>query len=128
MVDRNELWAEAEELADLLIQSPEFTQYQRAETAMKRNRLALSMITELKDLQEQIGGFEARKVPEEYYRNLMDQSESLLQQLEKIDEVREFQVAQDAVNELLQTVTNRLSEAVSNRLNQSDPGTANGRR
>lgn len=120
MVDRNELWAEAEELADLLMQSPEFHQYRQAETAMKENRSALAMITQLKELQEQIGEFQARKVPEEYYKNLIAESESLLEQLEKIDEVRAFQTAQDSVNELLQAVTNRLSLAVSSRMGDSN--------
>ena len=122
MVDRNELWAEAEELADLLMQAPEFHEYRQAETAMKENKPALAMITQLKDLQEQIGEFQARKVPEEYYKNLIAESESLLEQLEKIDEVRAFQTAQDSVNELLQAVTNRLSLAVSSRMGGPNSG------
>jgi len=116
MVDRNELWAEAEELADLLMQSPEMRIYQQAEQAMKVNTAAVSMVMQLKDLQEQIGEFQARNVPESYYQSLADQSESLFEQLEKIKEVREFQVAQSAVNELLQAVTERLSQAVNSRM------------
>ncbi|OFW77250.1 MAG: hypothetical protein A2201_11235 [Alicyclobacillus sp. RIFOXYA1_FULL_53_8] len=116
MVDRNELWAEAEELADLLMQSPEMRSYQQAEQAMKANTGAVSMIMQLKELQEQIGEFQARNVPESYYQSLNDQSESLFEQLEKIQEVREFQASQSAVNDLLQAVTDRLSQAVKSRV------------
>lgn len=120
MVDRNELWAEAEELADLLMKSPEFSRYQKAEKAMQANKAALAMIGHLKELQEQIGEFQARKVAEAYYQSLTNESESLLEQLEKIDEVREFQSAQDAVNDLLKAVTDRLSQAVSTRILNSE--------
>ena len=122
MVDRNELWAEAEELADLLMQSPELIAYQKAERAMKANESALSMISELRDLQVQVGEFQSRNVPENYYAHLVETSESIFEKLEKISEVRQFQEAQDAVNNLLSTVTERLSQAVMTRISGSDEG------
>lgn len=113
MVDRNELWAQTEELADLLTQCPELEAYRVAEMNMKNHPEAQSLLRRLRDLHEEIGEFAARNVPEAYYKHLVEESESLLGKLEKIPLVAEFQRAQDAVNELLQAVTNRLAKAVS---------------
>ncbi|MCF8564510.1 YlbF family regulator [Alicyclobacillus tolerans] len=120
MVDRNELWVEAEELADLLIQSPELVSFREAERKMKENESALQMIQELRELQEQIGEFQSRNVPRPYYQHLEQKSELLLEKLDNIEEVRNFQESQQAVNQLLKDVTDRLSHAVMTRLSTPD--------
>lgn len=126
MVDRNELWAEAEELADLIIQSPEIVRYQETEQALKQVPQAQAMMTQLRDLQEQIAEFQARRVPFEHFKHLMHDMESLLEQLENIPEVRQFQAAQAEVNELLQAVTNQLGKAVLERVSGEPSGCASG--
>jgi cell fate (sporulation/competence/biofilm development) regulator YmcA (YheA/YmcA/DUF963 family) len=113
MIDRNELWAQAEELAELLIRCPEIQAYREAEARMNANPQAVSMIRKLRELQEEIADFQARRVPEAYYRHLVAESESLLAKLEKIPEVKAFQEAQTAVNDLLQEVTQRIAAVLT---------------
>lgn len=126
MVDRNELWAQAEELAELIIQSPEVVLYQQAEEALKSTPSAQSMMNQLRDLQEQIGEFQARKVPFEHYKHLMRDVESLLERLETIPEVKQFETAQSAINELLEAVSNQLSKAVLERVTGEESGCSSG--
>ncbi len=126
MIDRNELWAEAEELADLIIQSPEVIRYQEAEKVLKATPKAQAKMAQLRDLQEQIAEYQFRKVPFEHYKYLMHDMESLLAELETIQEVKTFQGAQTALNELLQTVSNQLSRAVLERVTVDDSGLSSG--
>lgn len=126
MVDRNELWAEAEELADLIIQSPEVIHYQQAEKLLKATPQAQNKMAQLRDLQEQIAEYQFRKVPFEHYKHLMLDMESLLSQLETIPEVQVFQGAQAALNELLQAVSNQLSRAVLERVTGEESGCTSG--
>ncbi|MCL6593287.1 MAG: YlbF family regulator [Alicyclobacillus sp.] len=116
MFDHNELWAQTEELADLIMQSPEISAYQQAEARMKQHPQAGTLLAKLKEVQEQVAEFQARQVPPMHYVHLLKESESLLAQLEKIPEVAEFQRAQNAVNDLLQTLTRRLARAVLERV------------
>jgi cell fate (sporulation/competence/biofilm development) regulator YmcA (YheA/YmcA/DUF963 family) len=116
MTNHNELWAQTEELAELIIQAPEIAAYQAAEQRMKEHPTARKMMEKLKALQEEIAEYQARRVPPKHYIHLLKDSESLLEQLEKIPEVAEFQRTQAAVNELLQAVTNRLAKAVLERV------------
>jgi cell fate (sporulation/competence/biofilm development) regulator YmcA (YheA/YmcA/DUF963 family) len=126
MVDRNELWAEAEELADLIIQSPEIIQFKESELALKEVPEAQVMMAQLRELQEQIAEFQARRVPFEHYKHMMHDMESLLEKLENIPEVRKFQAAQSAVNDLLQAVTNQLAKAVLERVTGEVSGCSSG--
>ncbi len=121
MTNHNELWAQTEDLADLIIKSPEIRLYQEAEKKLQAHQQAVHLMAQLRDLQDQIGDFISRKVPEQYYRHLSEEAESLLEQLEKIPEVQHFQSAQSAVNELLQAVSDHLQQAVLQQVTQEDP-------
>jgi cell fate (sporulation/competence/biofilm development) regulator YmcA (YheA/YmcA/DUF963 family) len=112
MADRNELLAEANELAELLLKTPEISAYRLAEKNMKADPATESKIRKLRELTDQVGEFRARNVPFKHYEHLLKDSEALLNELQSIPEVRAFQEAQTAINELLQTVTNRLSRGV----------------
>lgn len=112
MVDRNELLAQANELTELLLKTPEIAAYKLAEQNMKANPATEAKIRKLRDLTEQVGEFRARNVPFKHYEHLLKDSQSLLNELQSIPEVRAFQDAQAAINELLLTVTNRLSRGV----------------
>lgn len=112
MVDRNELLAQANEIAELLLKTPEIAAYRLAEQNMKANPATESKIRKLRDLTDQVGEFRARNVPFKHYEHLLKDSESLLNELQSIPEVRAFQEAQTAINELLLSVTDRLSRGV----------------
>ncbi|GGI96927.1 hypothetical protein GCM10010885_03150 [Alicyclobacillus cellulosilyticus] len=120
-MDRNELWAEAEELADLLLKCPEIEAYLEAEASLREDAAAQAKMARLRELQEEIGTFQARQVPEAYYAHLIQEAESLLDELEKIPIVQAFLEAQQAVNDLLQEVTDRLAAAVRQRMHPHPP-------
>lgn len=111
-MNQEELWAETDELARLIMESPEITAFHAAEKNLKEHVKASQMMAELRLLQEQVGEFQARKVPPKHYVHLLQQSESLMEALEKIPEVVAFQQCQQEVNTLLQSVTSRLAQAV----------------
>jgi cell fate (sporulation/competence/biofilm development) regulator YmcA (YheA/YmcA/DUF963 family) len=121
MIDRNELWAQAEELAELIAQCPEIAAYRAAEGKLSVNVEAQALIRRLRELNDEIGDFQARRVPEAYYQHLVQESESILEKLEKIPDVVQFQAAQAAVNELLSQITGRLAEAVTTRVSEIKP-------
>lgn len=112
MADHNDLLLQAEDLAEMIIQAPEVASYKKEEQKLRDNAEAQSLMTRVKDLQEQIADYSARNVPEQYYKSIVDESESLLEQLEKIPEVQSFQEAQNAINELLKDISDRLALAV----------------
>lgn len=118
MTDRNELLAEADELADMIMQSPEIMVYKDAEQAMQDQTEASAMLRRVKELQEQVAEFQARNVPPMHFAYLLEETESLFGKLDMIPEVRAFQAAQGAVNDLLQAVTRRLARAVLTQVSE----------
>lgn len=119
MLDRNELLAQADELADMIIQSPEITRYQIAENNMRTHKDALQLLARVQELQSQVAEFQARRVPPMHFSHLLEETESLFAKMENIPEVQAFQAAQSAVNELLQSVTKRLADAVLTRVSDT---------
>jgi cell fate (sporulation/competence/biofilm development) regulator YmcA (YheA/YmcA/DUF963 family) len=119
-VSQDMLHAQAEELADLLTSRPEVTQYQEAERRMMSLPHVISMIRQLQDLQDQIGDFISRNVPEVHYSHLQQEMESILSRVEDIPEVVTFMDAQTQLNDLIQSVTGRLTSVLDNPTLQSD--------
>ena len=122
MIDRNELLAQADELAEMIMQAPEIIAYQKAEQQMKAHPQAESLLRRVRELQEQVAEFQARNVPPMHFAYLLEETESLFEKLDMIPEVQAFQQAQTAVNQLLQSVTNRLARGVQNRVNDQENG------
>lgn len=116
MVDRNELLAQAAEIAEILLQAPEVGAYQDADKQLKANPQTEAKIRKLRELTDQVGDFKARNVPFKHYQHLVAESENLLNELQSIPEVRTFQETQTAINALLESVTNRLARGVMIRL------------
>jgi len=122
MIDRNELLAQADDLAELIIQSPEIQKYKRAEEQMRAHHEALRILNRVQELQNQVAEFQARHVPPMHFSHLLEETESLFNKMETIPEVREFQESQNAVNDLLQSVTKRLANAVLTRVSDTPTG------
>ena len=119
-MNQGELWAETDELASLIMQSPEIIAFHEAERNLKAHVRASQLMAELRLLQEQIGEFQARKVPPKHYVHVLHNSESIMGELEKIPEVAAFQQSQQEVNDLLQQVTSRLAQAVLARVEDDE--------
>lgn len=114
-MDRLELLLQADELADLLLMSPEIEVYRRTEEALNRNGNALNLLKRFHELREQVAEFQARKVPPMHYSYLLAETDQLLKQLEEIPEVTAYEQAQAKLNELLDAVTATLYSAVQER-------------
>lgn len=119
-MNQEQLWAETDELAKLIMESTEIVSFHQAEKNLKEHVQASQMMAELRLLQEQVAEFQARNVPPKHYIHLLQQSESLMERLEKIPEVAAFQQSQQQVNDLLQSVTSRLAQAVLTKVAESD--------
>lgn len=106
------LLAEAEQLADMLMQCQEVQEYRRTEASMNALPEVAALLRRLRDLQEQIGEFVSRNVPEEHFRSLQEDMDAALTKLEGIPEVTAFMAAQTRINDLIQAVTGRLASAL----------------
>lgn len=120
-MNQEQLWTETDELAKLIIASPQIAAFHQAEKNLKAHTEASHLMAELRSLQEQVGEFQSRKVPPKHYVHLLQKSESLLDTLEKIPEVAAFQQSQQDVNTLLESVTSRLAQAVLTRVTDEEP-------
>jgi cell fate (sporulation/competence/biofilm development) regulator YmcA (YheA/YmcA/DUF963 family) len=116
MVDRNELLAQANEIAEILLDAPEIAAYRAADQQLRANPQTEAKIRKLRELTDQVGDFKARNVPFKHYQNLVIESEKLMNELQSIPEVHVFQETQAAINELLESVTSRLARGVMIRL------------
>jgi len=112
MLDRNELWAEAFELGEMIAQSEEVTSYQEAEKAMRDNIEAQVLLRKLRDQQEQLTALE-RFATRDHLKGLESDIQALLDLLDGIPEVQKFRECQSAVNELLQSVSSILAKVVT---------------
>lgn len=112
MSSQDVLLAEAEQLADMLMQCQEVQEYRRTEASMNALPEVAALLRRLRDLQEQIGEFVSRNVPEEHFRSLQEDMDAALTKLEGIPEVTAFMAAQTRINDLIQAVTGRLASAL----------------
>lgn len=114
-MDRIHLLMEADELADLILQTPEVQAYRQAESALETNGEAKSLLRRLHELREQVAEFQARRVPPMHYSYLLEETDKLMEQLNTIPVVKTFEEAQEKMNALLDTVTSALANAVNER-------------
>lgn len=114
-MDRNDLLAEADDLAELILHTPELAAYRDAQAAMERNREAVHLLRKFHELREQVAEFQARRVPPMHYSYLLKETDEVLQKMEEIPEIKAYEQAQKELEELLTAVTDRLSSAVQVR-------------
>ncbi|GMA58758.1 cell fate (sporulation/competence/biofilm development) regulator YlbF (YheA/YmcA/DUF963 family) [Alicyclobacillus sacchari] len=112
-MDRNQLLVQASELADLIAESEEAAAYREAQARLAANREASALLRQFRELREQVGEFQARKVPPLHYRHLLEQADALLSELHRIPDVQSFEMAEKRLNDLLDAVTARLSAAIA---------------
>lgn len=120
-MDRLNLLLQAEELADLILQSPEVEDYRAAEAALQNQPEATNLIRRLRELREQIAEFQARNVPPMHYAYLLEETEKIRGQMDEIPEVREYESAQQKMETLFDSVSSRLSSAVHQQLDLESP-------
>lgn len=119
-MDRVDLLNEANELADLILRTPEIEMYRAADAALKQNGTALHLLRRFRELREQVAEFQARRVPPMHYAYLLEETDQLLKELQAIPEIVAFEDAQEKLNTLLDAVTARLSSSVKERLDKKN--------
>ncbi|WAH35552.1 YlbF family regulator [Alicyclobacillus dauci] len=115
-VDRVDLLVQADELADMILKTPEIQAFKQAEAAMEANGEAMNLLRRFRELREQVAEFQARQVPPMHYSYLLEETDQLMKKLEQIPEVKAFEDAQSKMNALLNAIASRLSAAVEQRL------------
>lgn len=120
-LDRNELLAQAEELAERIVQSPEVAAYQFAQQKLKQNPAAVALLKKVQEIQAQLTEFQARNVPPMHYAYLLKESETLLYELNTIPEVTALKEAEQHVNSLLELISSRLMKIVTEDPNTETP-------
>lgn len=111
-MDRLNLLVQADELADLILQTPEVIAYREAETALNTNGEATNLLRRLKELREQVAEFQARRVPPMHYAHLLEETDQLMKKMENIPELKAFESAQHRIEELFDSITAVLTAAV----------------
>lgn len=120
-MDRLNLLVQADELADLILQTPEVTAYREAEMALNRNGEATNLLRRLKELREQVAEFQARRVPPMHYAHLLEETDGLMKQMENIPELKAFETAQHRIEEMFDSITAVLTAAVDRQSNELEP-------
>jgi cell fate (sporulation/competence/biofilm development) regulator YlbF (YheA/YmcA/DUF963 family) len=126
MVDRNKIWEYANELGQLLAESPEVEQYKQAELAMNQHPQAQSLIRQFRELQEELTALEERGTEPKYTKPLRDRIRELVDQMDQIPEVQQFKEAQSKVNDLLGSVSQLLADSILKSMQPSSSADCGG--
>jgi cell fate (sporulation/competence/biofilm development) regulator YlbF (YheA/YmcA/DUF963 family) len=126
MVDRNKIWEYANELGQLLAESPEVEQYKQAELAINQHPQAQSLIRQFRELQEELTALEERGTEPKYTKPLRDRIRELVEQMDQIPEVQQFKEAQSKVNDLLGSVSQLLADSILKRMQPSSSADCGG--
>ncbi|KYD29505.1 MULTISPECIES: RicAFT regulatory complex protein RicA family protein [Anoxybacillaceae] len=118
---RDEILAQAKELAKMIAETEEVDFFKRAEEKIHQNEKVRAMIEQIKSLQKQAvnlkhyGKYEALKKVEA-------QIDAIYEELSQIPIVSEFQQSQTEVNDLLQLVASTISNTVTDEIIASTGG------
>ncbi|MFS0727924.1 RicAFT regulatory complex protein RicA family protein [Paenibacillus sp. 1P07SE] len=120
---KEDVMAKAKELAELISQSTEIQQYQRAEKQIQGNERVQSLIALMKKKQKEIVAFESFN-NEAMVKKIEGEMEALQDELDGIPIVGDFQQSQTDINHLLQMVISIIRDTVSEKINLDSEGVA----
>lgn len=112
MLDRNELWAQAAELGQLLANSPQVIAFKTAEATLKEKPVIQNLMNRLRDIQEQYATL-SQYGSGPNLQGLEDSIQDLLKQLDQYPEVHAYKNAMHEVDLLLKEVTELLQTTLS---------------
>ena len=115
ILDRNEIWAQAFELGQLILDSPEVIRYKEAETAMNDHPEIGSKVRQFRDLQEQYERL-SEHGSGSHLDGLRADIKRLSADLDSYPEVQAYKAAMTAVDELLDSVTKLIAGAISEKM------------
>ncbi|MBL0388189.1 YlbF family regulator [Tumebacillus sp. ITR2] len=113
-LDRNEIWAQAFELGQLILESPEVLTYKAAESAMQSNAEIASKTTKFREMQWQYDKL-AEHGTGPHLNGLRQDIEALAKDLDSYPEVQAYKVAMTQVDELLKSVTDLIASTITEK-------------
>lgn len=109
----------ARELANLLAQSEEVTQYRQAETKINNHNRVQDLIAKIKKKQKEAVAFESFNNPD-MVKKIEAEINDLQDELDSIPVVTEFQQSQSDINYLLQLVISIVRDTLTDKINLED--------
>ncbi|MCF6093135.1 YlbF family regulator [Microaerobacter geothermalis] len=121
VVNREQILKKAEELADLISNSPEVDIFKKAEAKIKINERVQTLISQIRKKQKQLVSYEHLK-KDDLAKKVEEEIERLQDELDSIPIVQEFKQTQVDINDLLQLITNVIANTVSEKIIVSTGG------
>lgn len=118
---KDEVMTKAKELAELIYQSTEVQQYQRAEKQIQGHERVQSLIAQMKKKQKEIVAFESFK-NQTMVQKIEGEMTVLQDELDGIPIVGDFQQTQTDINYLLQLVISIIRDTVSDKIKLDSDG------
>jgi len=115
ILDRNEIWAQAFELGQLILDSPEVTEYKAAEQAMNDHPVISSKVRQFRDLQEQYERLSEHGTGS-HLDGLRADIKKLSAELDTYPEVQAYKTAMGKVDELLESITKLIAGTISDSM------------
>jgi cell fate (sporulation/competence/biofilm development) regulator YlbF (YheA/YmcA/DUF963 family) len=114
ILDRNEIWAQAHELGQLILESPEVIRFKEAEQTMEHHPVLSSKIRKFRDLQDEYDKLSEYSTGS-HLDGLRNDIRTLSQELDTYPEVQAYKAAMSEVDDLLQAVTQLVASAISEK-------------
>jgi cell fate (sporulation/competence/biofilm development) regulator YlbF (YheA/YmcA/DUF963 family) len=114
-LDRNEIWAQAHELGQLILQSPEVAHYKECESALYSNQEVKSKVHKFRELSEQYERL-AEHSSGAHLDGLREDIRKLSAELDSYPEVQAYKAAMRRVDELLKSVTDLIASAITEKM------------
>jgi cell fate (sporulation/competence/biofilm development) regulator YlbF (YheA/YmcA/DUF963 family) len=111
-LDRNEIWAQAFELGQLILESPEVVRFKEVEKAMNEHPEISAKVRRFRELQEQYERL-AEYGSGSHLDGLRRDINKLSAELDTYPEVRAYKEAMAKVDELLKAVTDLIATTIS---------------
>ncbi|MGZ0085330.1 RicAFT regulatory complex protein RicA family protein [Caldibacillus thermoamylovorans] len=118
---RDDVLAQAKQLAKMIAETEEVDFFKRAEEKIHQNEKVRALINELKSLQKQAVNLQ-HYGKREALKKVEQQIDAIYEQLAQIPIVSEFQQSQADVNDLLQLVASTISNTVTDEILASTGG------
>jgi cell fate (sporulation/competence/biofilm development) regulator YmcA (YheA/YmcA/DUF963 family) len=113
-LDRNEIWAQAFELGEMILRTPEVDHYRECERKLFENAELASKVSRFKEMQEQYDRL-AEYSQGPHLDSLRQDLKKLQEELDAYPEVQAYKAAMRKVDELLKAVTDKIAATISEK-------------
>jgi len=112
VLDRNEIWAQAFELGQLILESPEVAHYKQCEQALEADAALSAKVAKFRELQEQFERL-AEHGSGPHLDGLRGDIKTLSDELNARPEIQAYKAAMKQVDELLKSVTDTIAQTIA---------------